>query len=77
MKYLCEKGADINAKTSNGVTLLHRACIDGTLDAVKYLCENNAQVNARNMEGNTPLISCIFSFLLFRCSKFNFFFSLP
>ena len=24
MRYLIEKGADINAKTSNGVTLLHR-----------------------------------------------------
>jgi len=60
MKYLCDdKGADINAKTNNGVTLLHQACVDGAFEAVKYLCEKKAEVNARNMEGNTPLLACI------------------
>ena len=48
MKYLVEKGADINAKGRyDSLTVLHYAAGSGNLDLVKYLVEKGADVNAK------------------------------
>ena len=44
-KLLLEKGADVNAKASNGQTALHQASAYGQLEVVKLLLERGASVN--------------------------------
>src|SRR6516164_10346526 len=46
VKMLLEKGADVNAKTSYGVTALSFAADRGSLEVVKILLEHGADVNA-------------------------------
>jgi len=46
VKMLLEKGADVNAKTSYGVTALSFAADRGSLEVVKVLLEHGADVNA-------------------------------
>ena len=54
VKSLREKGADMNAKSQCGSTLLHWACHSGKLEIAKYLIEKGADVNAKDKEGATP-----------------------
>ncbi|GJQ80579.1 hypothetical protein Trydic_g19983 [Trypoxylus dichotomus] len=53
-KLLLEKGADVNAKASNGFTALHFAAIHGHLDMFKLLREKGADINAQTEDGSTP-----------------------
>ncbi|NPB03405.1 MAG: hypothetical protein GXO39_03195 [Thermotogae bacterium] len=55
MKYLVEKGADINAKDRLGRAPLHEAALRGHLPVMKYLIEKGADVNAKYDLGHTPL----------------------
>jgi hypothetical protein len=57
MKYLIEtKGVNVNAKDSDGCSLLHIAVRDNSCtDVLKYLIEQGADVNALNKDGETPL----------------------
>jgi ankyrin repeat protein len=50
-----EKGADVNAKSNNGTTILFAAVFSGDLKVVQYLVEKGADVNAKNKDGLTPL----------------------
>jgi len=51
--YIEEMGAAPSEK--EGVTALHRACIDGDLSAISSLLKAGADFNAKTKEGNTPL----------------------
>jgi len=55
IKYLLEKGADINAHGRFGNTALHWAATDSHIKIAEYLLENGANKNAKNDNGKTPL----------------------
>ncbi|MDR1385312.1 MAG: ankyrin repeat domain-containing protein [Planctomycetaceae bacterium] len=56
LKYLVEKGANVNIKTDSGETPLHvAASTNSNVDVLKYLIEKGADVNAKDMMGWTPL----------------------
>jgi ankyrin repeat protein len=52
---LLEKGADANAVTPNGSTLLHDAALKGNRDIVAALLASGAKVNCKNAAGGTAL----------------------
>ncbi|XP_023269467.1 protein phosphatase 1 regulatory subunit 12C-like [Seriola lalandi dorsalis] len=45
----------INCSNADGITALHQACIDGSMEIVTFLLENGANVNQVDSEGWTPL----------------------
>uniref|UniRef100_A0A8C4EYW6 cGMP-dependent protein kinase interacting domain-containing protein n=1 Tax=Dicentrarchus labrax TaxID=13489 RepID=A0A8C4EYW6_DICLA len=45
----------INCSNADGITALHQACIDGSMEIVSFLLERNANVNQVDSEGWTPL----------------------
>ena len=55
VKYLVQKGADINTCDSIGNTPLHAAVLGNNTKIVQYLLKNGAEVDAKNNFGNTPL----------------------
>lgn len=60
VQFLIEKGADVNVKTSGGVTPLHYAATVNYADKdylryFKILLDNGADVNIRDVTGQTPL----------------------
>ena len=56
VKFLIDKGADINIKNRIGSTAIHVASEYGRIDVVKYLVKKGADVNAGNKYGYTPLM---------------------
>ena len=55
VKFLLERGADVNAKRSDLWTPLHLAIRVGKLNAARMLLDHHADVNARNDDGHVPL----------------------
>ena len=55
IKLCMERGADINAFNSNGLTALHRAAARGANKLVRFLAENGAKLDMRDKQGRTPL----------------------
>ncbi len=55
VKYLIEKGADINAKDTGGATALHLAAWKGHTSIALYLIDKGSFVNIMSKEGMTPL----------------------
>ncbi|XP_040893100.1 protein phosphatase 1 regulatory subunit 12C isoform X2 [Toxotes jaculatrix] len=45
----------INCSNADGITALHQACIDGSMEMVTFLLEHGANVNQVDSEGWTPL----------------------
>uniref|UniRef100_A0A3Q1CTV5 cGMP-dependent protein kinase interacting domain-containing protein n=1 Tax=Amphiprion ocellaris TaxID=80972 RepID=A0A3Q1CTV5_AMPOC len=45
----------INCSNADGITALHQACIDGSMEMVTFLLERGASVNQVDSEGWTPL----------------------
>uniref|UniRef100_UPI0037E775EC protein phosphatase 1 regulatory subunit 12C isoform X2 n=1 Tax=Semicossyphus pulcher TaxID=241346 RepID=UPI0037E775EC len=45
----------INCSNADGITALHQACIDGSMEMVSFLLERGANVNQVDSEGWTPL----------------------
>ncbi|KAM7418448.1 hypothetical protein PAMA_015865 [Pampus argenteus] len=45
----------INCSNADGITALHQACIDGSMEMVSFLLEHGAVVNQVDSEGWTPL----------------------
>ncbi|XP_076584303.1 protein phosphatase 1 regulatory subunit 12C [Chaetodon auriga] len=45
----------INCSNADGITALHQACIDGSMEMVSFLLERSANVNQVDSEGWTPL----------------------
>lgn len=57
IKFLVDKGANVNAKATGGTTALIWAAYKGQLDVVKYLVEDyGADVNAEDNGGKTALM---------------------
>lgn len=56
IKYLLEKGADINVKNEDGSTALMTASMYGNLEIIKYLIENGADINSKDNDDSTALI---------------------
>jgi ankyrin repeat protein len=54
VKFLIERGADVNATNRSGATALIHA--GGNYEKIKLLVKSGANVNARSGLGNTPLI---------------------
>ncbi|MCK5341788.1 MAG: ankyrin repeat domain-containing protein, partial [Candidatus Heimdallarchaeota archaeon] len=54
---LIDKGAHINSKSDQGVTLLHSACKGGNADIISYLIEQGFNVNSKDADGRTTLYS--------------------
>ncbi|XP_058496969.1 protein phosphatase 1 regulatory subunit 12C isoform X2 [Solea solea] len=48
-------GDIINCSNADGITALHQACIDGSMEIVTFLLEHGANVNQVDSEGWTPL----------------------
>ena len=57
VKYLCEKGANIDCFSNTGDSVLHIACLSGKLNIIKYFIEEikYQNINAQNTSGKTPL----------------------
>ncbi|KAM8843234.1 protein phosphatase 1 regulatory subunit 12C [Synchiropus picturatus] len=45
----------VNCSNADGITALHQACIDGSMEMVSFLLEHSANVNQVDSEGWTPL----------------------
>ena len=56
VKYLIEKGEDVNAKDKDGRTALIHASKNGYLEMVKLLVKNGADINAKDNYGWSALI---------------------
>jgi ankyrin repeat protein len=56
VKFLIEKGANINAKNNLNQNVLFKSVYCGNLDMLKFLIEMGADINAKNIDGNTILI---------------------
>jgi ankyrin repeat protein len=54
-KLLIEKGANVNAKDSDGQTALHMAVLHNRPEMVELLLGNKADVNVADKSGKTPL----------------------
>jgi ankyrin repeat protein len=54
VKVLVEHGANVNAQTSDGKTILHAAVAKEMELLVKYLIENGADMHVLDIEGKTP-----------------------
>ena len=60
VKALLDKGADVNAKSKDGVTALMWASQDGHTEIVKaLLIDKGADVNAKSEKGWTAFDVCI------------------
>ena len=55
IKNLIDRGANVNAQDTAGMTPLHWAAGVGSTDTVQVLIKNKANINARDNEGCTPL----------------------
>ena len=55
MKFLLEKGADVNAPLRKGDTPLMKAVDGNDLALLNLLLEHGADVNAKGRKGRTPL----------------------
>ena len=53
-KFLAEKGAKIDTKDKDGLTPLHSAAKNGTIEIVKFLVLNGAQIDVTNNNNETP-----------------------
>ncbi len=53
---LLSKGADINARNSDGQTALIMAMLENHSDVVNFLISKDVDVNTKNGEGKTPLM---------------------
>ncbi|MEM4720009.1 MAG: ankyrin repeat domain-containing protein, partial [Candidatus Bilamarchaeaceae archaeon] len=56
VKRLIERGADVNAETRFGETVLRYALEKGHTEIAKLLIERGADVNAKNKDGWTALM---------------------
>ncbi|KAG5867464.1 hypothetical protein JTB14_028006 [Gonioctena quinquepunctata] len=55
IKYLVEKGADVNKKDSYGQSVLHKAAANNCVDATIFLIANRIEIDPKLRDGRTPL----------------------
>ncbi|MFP6855173.1 MAG: ankyrin repeat domain-containing protein, partial [Opitutales bacterium] len=56
VRYILEKGIDVDARDSSGRTPLYAACWSGQPNVVQALLEQNASVDVANANGATPVM---------------------
>jgi ankyrin repeat protein len=56
VRYLVERGVDLNAADEEGNTALHRAALNGLDAVVQLLVEKGARLDPKNKLGQTPLM---------------------
>jgi ankyrin repeat protein len=54
VKLCVEKGADVNAVNSAGITALHGAALRGSDDIIEFLAKNGARLDVKDKQGRTP-----------------------
>ncbi len=59
LRYLVQKGANVNMRDDRGVTALQMATGLGWIDGVEFLVESKADVDGSNNTGETPLIDAV------------------
>jgi ankyrin len=59
LKILLEKGADVNAFNTDGMTALHGAAQRGSIPIIEFLLRQGAKLNVQNKRGRTPLDEAI------------------
>ena len=59
VKYLVEKGANVDAKNERGYTALIFSAQHGRLDCLQHLVEEGAHINRKDKEGYTALMLAI------------------
>jgi ankyrin repeat protein/CII-binding regulator of phage lambda lysogenization HflD len=55
VKYLVEKGVNVNMENEERLTPLYYACQKGDLELVRYLVERGVNIQAKSKYGETPL----------------------
>ena len=60
VKFLLDKGADIEKKTRTGSIALHRASREGQIELVKLLLDKGANINAQNKDEESSLHIAVF-----------------
>lgn len=63
MRFIIDKGADVNQKDANDITALHSVCQRGEVEAARLLMERGGEVRAKDKTGNSPV-----SYALYRNS---------
>jgi len=58
---LIDEGCDVNLHDRHGMTPLHFACQEHSLENARVLLAAGAQIDARDKHGNTPLSKAVFS----------------
>jgi ankyrin repeat protein len=56
LKLCFEKGADVNAKNSMGITAVIGAANRGSNDMIEFLVEKGARLDVKDNQGRTPLV---------------------
>ena len=57
LRLLIDKGLDVNAQYQHGVTLLHIAARDGSIDVVRLLLSEGAALEVKDNNGDTALFN--------------------
>ncbi|XP_065843823.1 serine/threonine-protein kinase TNNI3K-like isoform X2 [Oscarella lobularis] len=60
-KQLVRLGLDVNEANQQGLTSLHRACMNNHVEMAEYLISAGADIEARNQWGSTPFLQAVFS----------------
>ena len=55
VRYLIERGVDINNSDNNSITALHHAVESESVDIIKLLPHKEMSINLTNTYNNTPL----------------------
>jgi len=55
VRYLIERGVDINNSDNNSITALHHAVESESVDIIKLLPDKEMSINLTNTYNNTPL----------------------
>ena len=66
---MIDAGADVNATTDKGLTVLHMAAKSSDLALMKLLIEKGAHIDTQSAIGNTAVINQSFISLSFKQSQ--------
>jgi ankyrin repeat protein len=62
LRFLIERGADLNKGDDDGFTPLHAAALENNINATEIILEAGANVEIVDNYGNTPLSKAVYSY---------------